>query len=321
MRREPLRSVLLFLTDRCPVECAHCSVGSLRNSPAITDFPLFEKILDGICGLSGVELVGVSGGEPFVERRGLTLATERLRGAGKSLVLYTSGVWARTSVPDWTKKIVSQAGAVFLSTDAYHAKALPDESFVRAARAIRHEGVNLVVQVIRMPEMVEAAVRLLEEAFGSDWRSDAELSLTPPLPYGRGQDVFKGRKLTVGREFGPCPALSAPVVRYDGRATACCNERVIVGQGPQRLRSQCADAGDLSRALDRWADDSLLRGMASVGPGPLTEHPALKELGDRLFGSVCELCWAATDRMPAEDRILDSIVKITEMGVDIAASG
>ena len=93
------RSTLLFITDRCPVGCAHCSVDSRRDSATITDFALFSEILDWLCGQPELEVVGISGGEPFVERRGLTLAVEHLAGAGKRVVIYTSGLWGRRPLP------------------------------------------------------------------------------------------------------------------------------------------------------------------------------------------------------------------------------
>src|SRR2546421_2554616 len=91
-RRTRGRSVLLFITDRCPVGCAHCSVDSRADSPSIADFALFGQIVDAICARPEVRVVGISGGEPFVERRGLTLAARKLFQASKDIVLYTSGV-------------------------------------------------------------------------------------------------------------------------------------------------------------------------------------------------------------------------------------
>src|SRR2546430_12775423 len=91
------QSVLLFLTDRCPVGCAHCSVDSRQDSPTISDFELFEQIVEALCTRPDLRLVGISGGEPFVERRGLMLASRRLIEAEKDVVVYTSGVWATSS--------------------------------------------------------------------------------------------------------------------------------------------------------------------------------------------------------------------------------
>src|SRR5688500_5951792 len=81
------RSMLLFITDRCPVGCLHCSVDSRRDSPTISDFALFEEILSWICENPELEVVGISGGEPFVERRGLTMASQVLADSGKQQVI------------------------------------------------------------------------------------------------------------------------------------------------------------------------------------------------------------------------------------------
>ena len=142
IRRTPGLSVLLFLTDRCPVGCAHCSVDSRADSPTITDFELFQQIVDVLCTRPELQVVGISGGEPFVERRGLTLASRQLVAAGKDLVVYTSGVWATGSeTPDWIRRVLRSSSCAFLSTDAFHAAALADERFVRAARACLRDAV------------------------------------------------------------------------------------------------------------------------------------------------------------------------------------
>lgn len=318
IRRTSGRSLLLFLTDRCPVGCAHCSVDSRRDSPTIVDFDHFKRLVAGICALRDVELVGISGGEPFVERRGLIHAVDRFSGAGKLLLIYTSGAWATSFIPGWIRPVIREASCVFLSTDGYHAAMLPNDRFVRAARTIREEGVGLVVQVIRMPHMVEGAKKLLQQAFGEDWSLETELSLTPPLPYGRGASVFHLRSQMLGRGFGPCSALAAPVVRYDGKVTACCNEQVITGHGPCRLRSQCSDEQELKSALHRWSSDPLLGIIGTLGPGPLTEHHRLRDMRDERFTSICDLCWKMLGRISMEesrdDKVLKSIAALTRTG-------
>ena len=97
------------------------------DSPTITDFELFGEILDWICEQDALEVVGISGGEPFVERRGLTLAVRRFTDAGKRVVLYTSGVWAtRPQPPAWIAEVLDRATTVCLSTDAFHEEGVAD---------------------------------------------------------------------------------------------------------------------------------------------------------------------------------------------------
>ena len=217
-REAPGRSVLLFITDRCPVGCAHCSVDSRADSPSITDFELFGQILDAICARPEVRVVGISGGEPFVERRGLMVAAHKVVDAGKDLVLYTSGVWAKSnSAPAWIRDVVGIASCVFLSTDAFHAEQIADEQFIRAARTISGEGVPIVVQVLDNGVMIERARELLLAAFGASWAEHAEINLIPPLPYGRGATVFMRGAGRSGRDYGRCRVAVELVAACDRR--------------------------------------------------------------------------------------------------------
>jgi organic radical activating enzyme len=314
IRAIPGRSLLLYLTDRCPVGCAHCSVDARSDSPTIRDFALFEDIVAGICAQPELTTVGISGGEPFVERRGLTIAIDRLSSADKEIVLYTSGVWASDTVPEWIKHVLRPVSCVFLSTDAFHAAAIDDRRFVCAARSIADMGVWLIVQVLKLPDMVQKAYDLLERAFGTQYEQYAELSLIPPLPYGRGALVFHQQASRPGASFGPCSALSAPVVRYDGQITACCNEQLIKGLGPEQLRARCSSAVEVEAALSGFRADPVLNIIGGVGAGALTEHPRFADLADQPFSSICEMCWAAQERAaePGEraDRLLNVMALI-----------
>ncbi|GAB2576067.1 hypothetical protein GCM10027168_06310 [Streptomyces capparidis] len=321
-RRERGTLALLFITDRCPVGCGHCSVDSRPDSPRITDFPLFEEVVEGLCALPTAKVVGISGGEPFVERRGLELASRRITESGKELILYTSGFWggrgedAGTAgrAPQWARAVIRRAGAVYLSTDAYHEASVHEDRFAEAARTVAAEDVWLVVQVVNEPEMVERAGQLLTLAFGADWASHAEVATAPPLPYGRARDLEspafrRPRPRRRAEAFGVCPTANVPVIRYDGTAVMCCNEMVITGAGPRRIRRRCADRAEVTAALSGFTGDSLYRAIGTVGPGLLTAHPRYQDLAGREFASVCELCWVMARRAPEEPRdgLIDAI--------------
>ncbi len=308
IRHERGRSTLLFITDRCPVGCAHCSVDSRHDSPTIKDFELFGEILDWICGQQQLEVVGISGGEPFVERRGLLLAARRITEAGKRLVIYTSGAWGTRPQPQaWIAEVLDRSSTVLLSTDAFHQEGVADSTYVNAARAIAAADAWIVVQVIDREPMVERAQELLHAAFGERFADFAELRLTAPLTAGRGADVFTRTERTPGHAFAPCTLVTSPMVRYDGLATACCNESVIMGLGPARLRRRTRSTSELATAIETFHDDPLLRAIGGVGPGALTSHPRFADLADQEFTSICDLCWKMLARV-AEDERPDSLV-------------
>lgn len=316
VRRTPGRSILLFITDRCPVGCAHCSVDSRRDSPTITDYEFFEAILDWLCAETEIGVVGISGGEPFVERRGLTLASRMLAQTGKQQVVYTSGVWATAATPPaWINDVLNRCSCVFLSTDAFHAESVPNERFVHAAQAIADAGAWIIVQVVGLERMVEQAQQLLHDAFGDSVADFAELNLTVPLTHGRGANVFTQTAQVPGHAFGPCPAIASPVVRYDGLVTGCCNESVVMDRGPSRLRRRTGSKEELAAARDRFRRDPLLRAVGGVGLGALTTHPRFADLASERFATNCHLCWTMLNRSPSDaepDLLINVINSLVE---------
>ncbi|GAA2086787.1 hypothetical protein GCM10009801_49370 [Streptomyces albiaxialis] len=313
IRRTRGASVLLFVTDRCPVGCAHCSVDSRPDSPRITDFRLFEGIVEGIAGLPDTTMVGISGGEPFVERRGLGLAVRGLTEAGKDVVIYTSGFWARTAqAPPWIDEVLERCAAIYLSTDAHHVAGQGPERFGNAARVIAGHGIPIVVQAIDEGDTLERAREALAAALGPRWERHAELVPTHGVAHGRGARLYGPGGRLAGREFGPCDIVDATVIRYDGRVTVCCNESVIMGAGPPGLSRNCADAAEVRQAVEDFRADDFFRLLGSVGPGALTSLPEYQDLADRRFSSICGLCWEMTKRRaPGRDPRLAALAALT----------
>ena len=286
-RRTRGRAALLYLTDRCPVGCAHCSVDALPRGPRPADRPRFRQVLRLLCEEPALSVVGISGGEPFTEPRALLTAARRLTAAGRHIVPYTSGNWAASRpAPPWAREVLRLSSCVILSTDAYHAARLPPAAFVAAARATAAEGTWLACQVLTGDEAL--AERLLRRAFGREWPSYAELAAVPLLPYGRAAGQ---RAAPPGPgPAGPCTVAGTPVVRYDGRIAVCCNERVAAGGGPAGLHRSVDEPGVL-RAL---AGDPYLTVLGSLGVGALAALPGYRDLAGG--GDMCGTCWRMVAR-------------------------
>ncbi|GAA3070533.1 radical SAM protein [Streptosporangium carneum] len=299
LRRERGRSALLFVTDRCPVGCAHCSVDSRPDGPRITDYPLFEEMVEGLCSDDALRVVGVSGGEPFVERRGLTYAARRINESGKALVPYTSGHWgAGGRPPEWIREVLRLSACVVLGVDAHHTS--PPRAVVAALCAVAAEGAWIVAQVLDDPAQVEAAEALLEEALGEGWRDLAEVNPVLPLPYGRASGLFPESRRVPGASLGRCAIVNSPTVRYDGRISACCDEKVIMGAGPSDLHRLARDREGAREALADLAADPLLTVLGSHGAQALTALPRYRDLADHGFSGICGLCWRMLRRAAGE---------------------
>jgi hypothetical protein len=284
-RASPGSSALLFLTDRCPVECAHCSVGSLRGGRGITDWPRFTALVASLAAREAIQVVAVSGGEPFAERRGLIHAAQELHAAGKHLVLYTSGYFGGTAAAGWAAEVLRRAETIVLSTDRHHRALVPDEAWLAAAVLARRSGAWLIVQTLEGE--ADQARGLLHRAFGPGWAGWAEIEEQPGLSHGRGADWFPAPPAAGP---GRCGLVGTAVVRYDGTVSACCNETVIMGGGPARLRRTADSAPALDEALDGLAEDPLLWAIGAAGPAALeTGSPQ---------GGLCAQCWRVLDRFP-----------------------
>ncbi|WP_164114628.1 radical SAM protein [Sphingorhabdus sp. Alg239-R122] len=290
------RSMLLFITDRCPVGCAHCSVDSRIDSPKITDFDLFERIVSWIAKKERLEVVAISGGEPFVEKRALLHASARFRDANKKIVVFTSGVWASAKrIPDWIDTVLGRVDTVYLSTDAFHQDAVDETAFAQAAQTVVSSNCWLIIQALDQGEGEQKAVTLLQRALGNDYRRFAEINITRPLDNGRGANVFHVPKRLSPEDIAPCHLIRNPMIRYDGRVSACCNEDVIMGLGPDQLRCSGNEDVQFDQAIADFNSNPMLNVVGGIGLGLLTQHPAFSALTDGRIASTCDLCWKALD--------------------------
>lgn len=289
-------TVLLFITDRCPVQCAHCSVNSLPDSPTITDYALFDEILAGIVALAGTPVVAISGGEPFSERPGLCRAVQALRDGGKDIVIFTSGYWAGGSrLQPWIARVLAQTSTVFLSTDSFHQGRVARDRFRHAVRHVSEVGCRIVVQALEEKETLGFAAEVLAEFYGSDWPCHADLVPIRPLRLGRGAGVFSIRSRHDLSAFGPCRLTKAPTIRYDGTIIGCCNEALVLGDGPAALRRPVRSRADVVAVIEQYRSAALLRAVATVPLQRLAALPALRPLADGRYDGICAACWRAHD--------------------------
>lgn len=307
MRAETGRSALLFITERCPVGCDHCSVDSLPTSPRIRDFDLFKRLVAGLANWRDLVVIGISGGEPFVERRGLSYAVENLHEAGKKIVLYTSGVWARNNTPAWIRDVLSRTTTVYLGTDIFHQAELSEASFIRTARESHQSGAWIVVQTIDSPKQLDRARRLMELALGNQWQNCAEIQAGPLLSYGRGERHVNVRRDKRVDEFGTCSYLGSPVIRFDGKIKACCNEHVIMGGGPDRLHTTFAGDTPLEDIAASLLHHPVNLAISSMGVSGACSVLGDQTLADSKCANICEACWKVQPSVQSEDGVNRSL--------------
>ncbi|MEM9985459.1 MAG: radical SAM protein [Bacteroidota bacterium] len=87
-KKWPLRRLLIALTKRCPLACAHCSEWDSLNQPDILSREELESKIQGMIN-RGISQLIYSGGEPLVRWKDLLYLLNRFH--GQSQWIYSSG--------------------------------------------------------------------------------------------------------------------------------------------------------------------------------------------------------------------------------------
>jgi organic radical activating enzyme len=198
------RSLLLYLGDYCPVGCSHCSVDARADAPR-TDPDQVRRVCSAINHLSGVDVVGISGGEPLADRVALLAAIETLAPELR-LVLYTSGLpWITDKRPAWITRLLPRFEACVLSVSSFHASALGREDYVDDVIAVLLEsGIDVHLHVLDVPSELSRARELAERFRASE---QVWISPIPFLSRGRAQRFGLVRRRLQIATVGTCQAV------------------------------------------------------------------------------------------------------------------
>ncbi|MEA2191709.1 MAG: hypothetical protein QOI73_1830, partial [Solirubrobacteraceae bacterium] len=292
-RRRPGVMMGVILTDRCPVGCNHCSVSALIDDAGPDVNPAFGEQISQLAALTSLEVVFVTGGDPFAHLDELERTVGELVARGKRVVLHSAGYWgADRSIEARARALLARVDTLVLGVDLYHRIGVSDDALAGAMRMASEAGCWIVTQVIvgpRQPDHRCYALRMLEAAFGPEWQRHAEIAENPPLDTGRAAriDRFAARPSRAGR----CELVNRPMLRFDGEVTACCNEAVLQGAGPPGLHRTIATGG-VDAALDALAGDPLVRLVEALPTGAAYELvSSVAGVAPQPVAGTCDACW------------------------------
>ena len=292
LRPRPCAGLLVALTRRCPLACAHCSTASTMagQDPDAADLVRF---VGSFTRADRPEVMLMTGGEPLllprlVERLALTA---RRRGT-RSAVL-TGAFFAREGrVPRRVLRAVEAVDHFSVSLDAFHEREVPRADVFGVLRRVLDAGVPVSVHAVGSgpddPYLADLAaetrrvfadqVPLLVNTIRAVGRAASWSTAHQPAPGGG--------------EPQPCSMAAWPTVAFDGTVVACCNQATVdLRPVPGHLR-----LGHV--AQDQWADiraralgSPTLRMIRVVGPAYLRDRWAADtEKGARGSGGDCGYC-------------------------------
>ncbi|MEU4078991.1 radical SAM protein [Streptomyces venezuelae] len=294
LRPVPCGGLLVALTRRCPMSCAHCSTGS---SPTAAGAPDPARLL-GFIGSFGPqdrpEVVMLTGGEPLLLPELAARAARLARARGSRVALLSGMFFARGGrVPDRIMRTVTALDHFSASLDVHHEREVPRADVLRALRAVLDAGVPASIHLTGSgpddPYLADA-VADVHRAFGPGM----PMLVNEVRPVGRGTGLARATPAGPdGTSVTPCALAAWPVVTFDGTVAACCNQWTVDRRPvPPHLRLGHIAEDDWQTVRARSLGSPVLRMLRAVGPQRM--H-ARYGTGPAPAG-YCRSCHALADR-------------------------
>ncbi|SEG54296.1 Radical SAM superfamily protein [Actinacidiphila yanglinensis] len=259
--------LLVTLTERCPLHCAHCSSASTARGRRL-DAGALLRFLGTFRPELRPDVMMLTGGEPLT-RPGLVVAAAEAAGARGTRTAVLSGAsFARGGgrLPDSVRQVARAVDHFSLSLDAHHEREVAREDVFAALRALLRIGVATSLHLVGEGEddpylaQVTAQVR---ERFGTE----VPMLVSAVRPVGRAAAWARPLPAPDASVAAGCGMAAWPVVAVDGAVTACCNQDVVDG----RARPAHLVLGDLSstawpEVVERARRGPVLRMVRTVGP-------------------------------------------------------
>jgi len=287
LRTRPVAGVFFSLTRRCPLHCAHCSTrsGPEAEQHAVEPFLRLARSFTPECR---PDVVSLTGGEPLLRPRLVRDLTRLCHESGAAVELLTGGFFLRGGkVPPRIAEAVAGLDHLAVSIDRFHEPEVPRTAVLDYLGMLLDAGMDVSVQLTGEgeddPYLAEAIgdirtalhdqVPMFVGLLGpggraADWLPPRPPPDSPPLAYG-------------------CDAVSWPVVGFDGRVVACCNQSAVDGPTPPHLLLGHAASDSWAVLRERALRRASLRAIRTYGPRWLAE-----QRGHGCSAGVCDSCHA-----------------------------
>jgi hypothetical protein len=287
LRPIPAAGLLLTVTGRCPLHCAHCSTASTMGSSE-PDAGHLRRFVASFDRAHHPEVLMLTGGEPLL-RPDLTAAlAASARAAGTRSALLTGAFFAagadpvRTAIPPRIMRAITAVDHFSVSIDAFHEREVTRASAFAVIRQALDAGVASSFHIVgsgpddpyladvtadirrtfddRVPMLVNS-LRAVGRA--ASWTAAATAAPDPALPV-------------------PCAMAAWPVVAGDGTVLACCNQDAVDRRpAPAHLTVGHLADDDWAAVSGRVRSSAVLRMIRTIGPSHLMDRFAAPGQGPR----------------------------------------
>lgn len=318
LRPRPGAGVLVTLTRRCPLSCAHCSTSSTMAGEE-PDAAELLRFVESFAAADRPEVMMLTGGEPLLLPGLVEQLAVAARRAGTRSAVLTGAFFARAGrggrPPRRIMDAVEAVDHFSVSLDAFHEREVSRTDVFALLRRVLDAGVPVSVHAVGSgpddPYLADLAAQIRRV-----FAARVPMLVNTVRAVGRAASWAAARAQAADpREPRPCSMAAWPAVAFDGTVVACCNQETVDRRpvpGHLRLGHVSVDAWPDIRA--RALGSPALRMIRTVGPAYLRPRPAGTDhgycQGCRLLGgdpaparAVPGPAWGLLDRYVADTQV------------------
>jgi len=259
--------LLVTLTRRCPLSCAHCSTGSTMAAEQL-DADRLRRFIASISSDTAPQVVLYTGGEPLLRPELLAELASSARTAGSATAVLTGGFFVRDGgVPDRIWQALLACDHVSFSLDAYHEREVPRAGVFDCLQALLDAGRQVSLHIVGQgPE--DGYLQDVTSAVLARFGSTVPMLVSEVRPVGRAESWLNSQPATVlDARPRPCSLAAWPVIAFDGTVLACCNQRVVDTRPvPGHLLLGHLDTDDWPAIRRQLTQSPMLRLLRTSGP-------------------------------------------------------
>lgn len=252
---------------------------------------VIDKIVEDLISHPDVFEVGLTGGEPMLQKERVLSLITTVANAGKQVTLTTNGFWGVTEKAALeTVKSLVQAGLSHLtiSWDGYHAPYVKAERIQNVLEAAKQERIPVALNmcVSRVDDGLELLAELGDSTLG------IRVTRFPLMPAGAAESVSPDQlyRKPVAELSLRCPGYEL-IYHHDGRVYPCCSP-TIFGTKVSFGGAGSFDHEHFVRQLERNALLAAIQkfGLAWLQERMVAANPYGVAASIDSAVSVCDLC-------------------------------
>lgn len=241
LRPVPCAGLLVMLTQRCPLACAHCSTSS---TPRGTDQDAADLLrFINSCGPTDrPELVLLTGGEPLLIPELVRELATSARAVGTRSALLSGMFFAREGrIPERVLRAITAVDHFSASIDAFHEREVARADVLRALATVLDAGIPVSLHITGTGP---------DDPYLADLTGEVRRTFGDTVPMlvnevravGRAAAWADPARVTATATPGaamesaggplPCAMAAWPVVAADGTVLACCNQETVDRRPP-----------------------------------------------------------------------------------------